>query len=197
MAEFAVGPIAIQLHAIGIGARQMPCPLNPDNTRCIIMAGIAGALDPSLRCGDIVMDAPAGQAPEHLPFRFGKIHTSQQIVATPAQKAALFQRTGALAVDMETALVRPVADAAGIPLVGIRAICDTAGEAIDPVVRSFVDNLGRPRLAVLAAGLLRRPKLIGELRRLSARTRRATDAVGQAVRAFAHAVCEARNCRSP
>ena len=32
----------------------------------------------------------------------GKIHTTDHLVGTPAEKKALFQTTGALAVDMET-----------------------------------------------------------------------------------------------
>jgi purine-nucleoside phosphorylase len=142
-------------------------------TRTILMAGFAGALDPRLAIGDIVWDEPAGT-----------IYTSNEIVATAAEKAALFARTGTGAVDMENAMVRKFAERMGARFFGIRAISDTANEDLDPRVLQFVDETGRPRPAAIAKGLLLRPALIPTLNRLRINSAIAGRALAVAVRTF-------------
>lgn len=155
------------------------------------MAGLAGGLDPSLRTGQIVIDersswvgADGGGADFKFgaDFRCGRIHTARRMICSPAEKAALFRQTGALAVEMENEIVREASDRWGVPFTGIRAICDAACDMLDPAVLSFVDPFGRPRPAALARGLVRRPGLIPQLVRLAADTRTATDWLGKGVR---------------
>jgi hypothetical protein len=153
----------------------------PPGTTMVIMAGLAGALDPSLQIGDVIIDAASDKLPNGLNLRRGRIHTADQLIATPAQKAALFRETGALVVDMENAIVRTAANAAGIPFIGIRAVSDTADQALDPAVLNLVDDLGRLRPAALAGTLLRRPALIPYLNRLGTASRLAADRLAQAV----------------
>jgi len=155
----------IEVQVIGIRACRLPRAL-PRASR-IILAGLAGALDPALKIGDIVMD--------------GSIHTSDRLIATAAEKAELFQTTGARAVDMETAVVRRAAQAAGIPFTAIRAVSDTADQALDPALLTVVDEVGRPRPLKVAALLVRRPNLVPQLRRLEADSRKALAALAIAV----------------
>ncbi len=75
-------------------------------------------------------------------FGGGRICSSDKIVSTPTEKAELFRQTGALAVDMESDRVRKWAGENGIPFIGIRAISDTADEALDPAVVGLVDEMG-------------------------------------------------------
>ncbi|MDP0496968.1 MAG: hypothetical protein Q7Q73_12265, partial [Verrucomicrobiota bacterium JB024] len=72
--------------------------------KCVILAGFGGALDPALQRGDIVIDRGEG-----------KIHTADDVVASVADKAALFTQTGRPVVDMESAPVAAVADEMGVP----------------------------------------------------------------------------------
>jgi adenosylhomocysteine nucleosidase len=137
------------------------------------MAGLAGALDPGLKIGDVVMDDATTR---------GRIYTADHLIATPAEKAALFRQTGALAVDMENAIVRRAAEAAGIPFIGIRAISDTADQAIDPAVLTIADEVGRPKPLAIAMLLIRRPGMAAKLRRLQADSHRALAALGAAVK---------------
>ena len=110
----------------GSGAAHMPTDLQDAPVAAIIMAGLAGGLDPILGIGDIVIDdCPPGWIPD-LPHRIGKIVTSPTMVSTPADKQKLFEQTGALAVDMENEIVRAAALKIGVPFVSIRAISDTA-----------------------------------------------------------------------
>ena len=60
--------------------------------------------------------------------RHGTLVTSREVVATPEAKAALFARTGAVAVDMESSLILAAAAAAGCPTLVVRGVSDAAGE---------------------------------------------------------------------
>ena len=152
---------AVVIFTIGIGASALPRELPP--ARCIIMAGLAGALDPSLQIGDVILDSdsPYGS------LRRGKLHTSATPVLTPSDKAALFHQTGAAAVEMENAPVRALALSLNVPFIGIRAVSDTAQDAIDPDILRWIDPLGNPKVARIALGVLARPTLLREARRLA------------------------------
>lgn len=174
----------VEIHTIGIRAARIPSGLLSKGTTAILMAGLAGALDPSLKVGDVIVDDCANLLPATIPFRRGTIHTANQIVATPAQKAELFARTGAAAVDMESDAARQYAQASGVPLIAVRAISDTADETLDPAVIGLVDELGRVKPAMLTATLLRRPGLIPYLNRLGKNSRFAANQLGLTVRAI-------------
>jgi adenosylhomocysteine nucleosidase len=139
----------------------------------IMMAGFAGALDPALRVGDIVEDDPGGT-----------IYTSKELVATVADKAELFHQTGAKAVDMENAIVRQFADRLGIRFIGVRAISDTADEAVDPAIMQFIDETGRVRPAALTKVLIQKPAIVPVLNRLRRNSAIAGRALAFAVKTF-------------
>lgn len=148
----------------------------------VIVAGLGGGLDPSLRVGDVVIDAPDEMRIHDLPFRFGSIHTSADMICTPQDKSRLFQSTSALAVDMETALVRKVAAQYRVPVIAVRAISDAAHAAIDPELLALVDDLGRPRAGRIALALVKRPARALALRRLGRDTRLALRRLEIAIR---------------
>lgn len=107
--------------------------------------GVAGALDPGLAPGDVLIperilyanDDRHGFAADPdgcarllvrlsagLKARRGVLWSAEQPVATRADKRALAERTGAVAVDMEAAAVAAVAARANLPFVAVKAICD-------------------------------------------------------------------------
>jgi len=176
--------IRVEVHTIGPGAVRMPAFRSSDIA--VIMAGLAGGLDPALRVGDVVIDAPEDVLPSAaIPAgcRRGTIHTSKAVVTTPQGKTELFAKTGALAVDMENDIVRRAAEAAGLPFIGIRAISDEANETLDADMLGLIDKLGRIRPVAVAALLMRRPTSVMALCRLGGNTRLAvrnvTDTVVQ------------------
>jgi adenosylhomocysteine nucleosidase len=160
-----------KVQAVGIGAKHLPEPSQLKEIQLILLCGVAGALDPSLAIGDVVLDDPDGLCINRPIYRRGQIHTSSRIIATPQEKAGLFAETGALAVDMEQQIVRDFAKPLGIRVIGLRAISDTAGEILDPAVVGLVDELGRAKPLAIASTLIRRPTLIPYLNRLNANTK--------------------------
>ncbi len=143
------------------------------------MAGVGGAVDPSLAVGDVVTDGPSFAG-----VKCGSIHTVERVVSTVAEKAAIFTATAAAVVDMEQAVVKRWAEPRGLSVIGVRAISDDAGDVLDPAVVRFVTDTGRPRPGVIAAALLRRPGLVGHLRRLNRDTALALSRLAPAVRAM-------------
>ncbi|HWE94124.1 MAG TPA: hypothetical protein VG269_09190 [Tepidisphaeraceae bacterium] len=188
--------LILELHLIGIGASLPPSTLRDSDSAIVIMAGLAGGLDPSLRVGDVVIDdCPPGLLPD-VAHRRGGIHTANHLIATTTEKTALFAQTGALAVDMETGIVRALAQQEGIEFIAIRAISDAFDEALDPTILKLVDGFGRPRPAAIAATLLRRPALIAPLRRLGAASHLAAENLGAAVKSIVSRCSEVEAARS-
>ena len=175
--------------AVGIGARRFPSASDLRDfiaifqIAAILVCGVAGGLDPMLAVGDVILDDPTGLVADSIPHRRGSIHSATRIVSSPAEKAELFSQTGALAVDMEQEAVRNFTTGLGIPVVGIRAISDTADQTLDPVIARFVDDWGFPKPGSIAMHLIRRPSLIPYLRRLNKNTKIALVELGKAVRA--------------
>ena len=157
----------VQLRVVGPRATRLPGAAELAGCGGIMMTGLGGALDPSLGTGDVVVD---GEVKSAGPWRRGAIHTTDGIVATPAEKAALFRQTHALVVDMENAAARGLAASIGVPFLGVRAVSDRADEPLDPAVLRLVDSSGRLHPARLAIEICRRPTFLATLIRLGPRS---------------------------
>ena len=109
-------------------------------SRAVAIAGFCGALDPSLRPGDVVVATevrgPGGSRPLPsssmllaalaalgIPARSGPIVSVDHLVSGNERLA--LADTGALAVDMESAWLAPASD--GRPLAVLRTVVDAAG----------------------------------------------------------------------
>ena len=172
----------VVLHVVGICACRLPADLKKDEVGLVISAGLAGALDPSLSAGDVVIDRADCVAVEGA--RCGRIHCADSIVATPGQKAQLFQQTKALAVDMESSAIARFAKAHDAAFVAIRAISDTANQAVDPAVLRLVDPFGHAKTGAVISTLIRRPTLVPHLMRLRSRSIHACERLAEAVAAY-------------
>lgn len=164
--------------------------------RVLLSWGVAGGLDPALRPGDLVM--PAGVVTEDggrwvLSANLGAavvagvaspLLGTDHIVLDVAAKTDLYNRTGAVAVDMESHRVAQVAAEAGLPALAIRAIGDPAGRALPALVGQAIGEDGRPRIGRVIAGLLRRPGDLGAL----LQAKRDTDAALRALAGIADQV---------
>lgn len=170
--------ISITLALTGVSALDLP----NEPAALVLMAGLAGALDPSLAVGDIVVDDWPASLPVPPGVRRGPIYTDHQIAATPEEKAALFAQTQSLAVDMENAAVRDWARRQGTQFGAIRAISDRADQTLDPAVLRLIDVWGRPKPMAIAQTLLRRAKLIPHLIRLGRDSKAAAERLGQSIR---------------
>jgi adenosylhomocysteine nucleosidase len=152
----------------------------------LVSFGLAGGLVPELRPGDLLLPetvrSPSGESIRtHLPWRQrlssvlqagsvsisdGTLAGSARVVAVPSDKRALFETTGARAVDMESYVVAEVARNAGIPFVVIRAIADPADRAIPQPALEALRPDGRIRIPAIVGGVIRQPGQLSALVRL-------------------------------
>lgn len=164
--------------------------------KLVISAGFSGALQDGLHVGDVILatevcdaagkrwpttwpgDLPAG--PWRPPLNRGPIVAAQNLVATAAEKIALGNQTGALAVDLETAVVAEACTRHGVPFGCVRAISDDVHTPLAPDLVALLKG-GRVSFARLCAAVLRSPPLLVELWRLARRTRCAAIQLGQAL----------------
>ena len=175
------------------GARQ----LVESGVAGLVSFGIAGGLDPDLHPGALmvpaVVIAPDGSRLEtDAPWRGrlmaalagqsarfpqgvaeGPLAGSAEVVATPADKVRLLERTGAQAVDMESHAVAGAAAAAGLPFLAIRCVADRAQRALPRAVLGGVGPEGRVRVLAVVVGILRSPGELGGVLTLARDSRRA------------------------
>lgn len=160
-----------------------------DGIETVIGAGFAGGLDPSLAVGALVLWGEpqwlvCARATLGTRARVGAISSAPEPLETPQAKAQWAQRTGAVAVDMETATVADFFKEKGVPFLALRAISDTAGETLPVPLKAWFDlRTQRPRPARLIGFLLRHPGRIAPFARFVGN-------VGQARRALTRALGE-------
>lgn len=174
----------VQILVTGIGRakteraiRQAMADVQP---RLVLTCGYAGALDPTLKIGDVVFDADSASG---LAEKFAglahpvKFFCSDKVLVTTVQKARARTESGAQAVDMESEFIRRACRAAGIPSATVRAISDLAGEDF-PL---DFNRLAKPDQSLdpkkLAWAILTSPRSIPGLLRLRQNTRLAAAAL--------------------
>jgi len=120
----------------------------------------------------------------------GVLAQSTIVLATRSEKAALFRRTGAVAVDMESASIAQVAKEAGMPFMAIRAITDGAEMDIPRGALDSIDEFGRVRLIGLLSFMARHPVELSALVRMGRNFRAAETTLAQvALRAGSYLLC--------
>lgn len=108
--------------------------------------------------------------------RVGALAETARPLVAPGEKRALGARTGADAVDMESAAVARAAEAAGAAWLCVRAIVDPADAAVPPAALAGMDG-PRARPGKVLMGLLESPRQLGPLLRLARGARRARAAL--------------------
>jgi adenosylhomocysteine nucleosidase len=128
------------------------------NVDALVSFGLAGGLDPALRPGDVVVPETVREQDHvyatdpRVSARFGRrggtLLAGAAVVADVEEKARLFSRTGAVAVDLESGAVARVAARHGLPFAVLRAVCDPAHRTMPPAALVALNGSG-------AIGLLR------------------------------------------
>jgi adenosylhomocysteine nucleosidase len=146
--------------------------LIPDLARGALVIGtavvdeaVSGKLTAANR--DLVEQFLAAATAEDLPVRQGILVTSRHIVANPNAKTELSLRSGACAVDMETAGIVEVADEAGLPWVAVRAIVDGAKESLPVACLTMLREDGSIAPGRLIQTFCHSPKLLWHVLRLA------------------------------
>src|SRR5262249_4249020 len=98
--------------------------------------------------------------------RTGAIATVDAVVTTVAARKKLADRTGALAVDMESAAVAAVAERHGLRFAAVRAITDVATRELVVDWARCLGREGNVRWRALAAETLASPGKMAEVLRL-------------------------------
>lgn len=145
----------------------------------ILSCGFAGALQPQLKVGDIVaakdlvnehgQELKIDLGMETDPARHlyvGRLTTVSKIVRTVAEKHALAERTGGLAVDMETYAVAKVCQELHKKFLAFRVISDDLSADLPPEVMSIFGDTGAVRFGAVIGSLWKRPSSVTDLFRL-------------------------------
>jgi adenosylhomocysteine nucleosidase len=170
VARHGVRVIACGGHGVVL-ERALEAAIAERRPRALLSVGIAGALDPGLRVGDLVADGdeawcaaliaearptPGPASPSLAPPRRGGVRGVDQPAASIEEKAAL-RATGAAAVDMESHIVARVAAAHNLPYAVFRIISDTASHTLPPAARVPLNEDGTVNLPAVLAALARNP----------------------------------------
>lgn len=158
----------------------------------ILSCGIAGALAPSLQPGDVVIDGDAMVAErlaEVVPHAHrGMIVGNDAIAATVTEKRLLRERTGALAVDMESHVAARVALRRDLPFAALRVISDRAEDDLPPAALVGMRPDGGMALGAVLASLARAPRQLPAL----IRTGRQADQAFRGLKSAFEAIIRAR-----
>lgn len=156
----------------------------------VLSFGIAGALDPTLETGTVIVadhifvdvdndariypcDADwqealrAALAEAQLPCRCGRLLGSRRLWRDARDKAALFARTGSLAVDMESGTAASVVAEAGLPFLAVRVVADRAQDSLPALVETAVKPDGMPAVGRTIGALIRNPAQLPGMLRLA------------------------------
>ena len=181
--------------------------LYPD-ARLAIATGVAGALTDGLVPGDLVLaDRVMVQhdpvtEPEHLMtiegqllrklgrrleaaglrFTSGAMLSSPRVLSRGGEKRLAGKKTGAIAVDMETASIAEQANARGIDFTCLRAIIDQVDEEV--VGATLTDPAGEVSVLAATTYLLRNPGELLKLPRMIANLNRATRSLAAGLEAI-------------
>ena len=162
-----------------------------DGATAVLSFGIAGGLDTALECGALVVAtrvrAPGGAWPADTVWssalvrasgaRLGVVAGADAIVAGPHAKRSLRLMTGALVVDLESAVAAAFAASRGLPFAVLRAVADTAEEVLPRAAAVGLTRTGRPAPARVAMALLRRPSEFPALVQVAKRSSTALEAL--------------------
>jgi adenosylhomocysteine nucleosidase len=182
-------PEGVSVYVSGMGeqrARLAGTKLIESGVKALVSWGCAGGLTSQVSPGSLILPhkivSAHGSVYEvdsvwherlfkhlsgHIDLHTGFLAESKAVLARPSEKRVLFDRTGAIAVDMESAAVGAVAQQAGVPFVAIRAIADRADLTVPQSILRSLDEFGRVRLLGFLRELLIRPNNLLVLIRLA------------------------------
>jgi hopanoid-associated phosphorylase len=156
--------------------------------RGVISIGLAGALSPYLKVGDVVIADQVVTSAEiwdcHEAWRVrllsrlpqahqGQFFGSDVIIEKPETKSGLYGGTGALAVDMESQVAARFANARDLPLAGLRVISDDASHVLPPAALVAMKPDGGIALGRVLGSLLEKPTQVPALIRTARASNRA------------------------
>jgi hopanoid-associated phosphorylase len=179
-------------------SREIACAGYGGSCKGLISFGVAGGLAPGLRPGTCIIGSSViDEGEERLTdarwsqrlrriipdTQYGPLLGVRQPIALADDKSALHEKTGALAVDMESHVVARAAARHGVPLAAIRVVVDPVERTIPRSALAGTRPDGTIDPLAVARSLMRHPRdLVGLVRMsLDARAARATLVQGSAL----------------
>lgn len=163
----------------GRGAKAM---IEGHSPEWVLSVGFSGGMIPQMRPGDIVVaneivdqhgndlkiDLRMQEDRERGLF-VGRILMADGIARTVAEKKELHERTGALAVDMESLAVARACQAAGTKFMAIRVVSDDMTADLPPEILTILGTTGNVRLGATLGAVWNRPESVKDLWNLRSR----------------------------
>ena len=190
---------------VGIGrtaGQQVVGLLDTAPCRLIVSLGYAGALDPHLHTGELVLGnaflhgastaVPGAPLATHatmllrqsgLSVLEGAVLTVDEPLLTPRAKRRAHSGSGALVADMEGRWIADAAASRGIPLIGIRAVLDEAHFPLPSFIATIIADGGRREWAHAARAVVY-PSAVRSFLPLALKSRRASRALQMAVQSI-------------
>jgi len=172
-------PDGAMLTVSGMGPRRATMAsraLLAKGATALLSWGSAGGLSPNLPPGSLILpktvitsdrsvyhvdtswhEGLCNRLKGHFNFHTDPLVESATVVCTPTEKAMLFQETGAIAVDMESAAVAAVAQEEQVPFIVVRAVADAMDTTIPQNTLNAFDVFGRQSFLKLIQGLVQHP----------------------------------------
>lgn len=161
----------------------------------LMVIGMAGALDPDLSPGDLVIPEVvmtetnqvyhchsewSTQLRDQINISNKKIvdyplFTSDEVIVDALEKKQTYEQFNTCAVDMESAAVVALANEREVPCLVIRTIIDPADYTFPDYLIDLTDEYGEVPVFDLAMASLTRPRQLGRLLRLSGYYRQACE----------------------
>jgi hopanoid-associated phosphorylase len=128
-------------------ARQLDAALPKDGVSGVISIGLAGGLSPDLRPGNVVIGSEVVAGNERYETdqdwlqrmwraiprsKPGIVAGSDTVIMHRPDKTVLYERTGALAVDMESHIAARAAQRHKRPFAVLRVVCDPGDRTLPP-----------------------------------------------------------------
>jgi nucleoside phosphorylase len=135
----------------------------------VFTCGFAGALNPQLKCKDVVFETADALLAEKLHAagaQTASFHCAERIAITVHEKSALRRDTNADAVEMESGVIQRLCSEAGVPCATVRAISDQADEDLPLDFNCLMTAQDKLSSAKLLFAVLKAPQRIPALLRL-------------------------------
>ena len=169
-------------HAVEMAFEQGP-------VASVVSTGFCGGLDPELKVGEVfVADRVIGDAGQEWPARdvqasegtaeTGALLSRDRVAVSAAEKAQLFESTGARVTEMEAAAVADEAQRRDVPFYCVRVVSDAASDTMPLDFNLYRAPSGRFRRGRIIGAALARPTSIRGLMRLNTDTLRAARRLG-------------------
>ena len=150
----------------------------------MISCGLAGALQPHLVVGDLIVQsrrpdlvgiAESALQMAGVPFHVGSLVTVSRPVLSPVDRRALAERTNAIAVDMESQTIAGFCHERAIPCLALKGVSDGIDDDLTPILGGF-EIVDIPRIALR---VLMRPGTWGLAARLARSSYRSATHLGK------------------